>query len=139
MGHLLGGPDRLYLFQSDDLVGAVGGAVAAVDTDLGFVLLSIPEHRAKGTGLDTVPTADAQVGFETHTPFLSWPQGVGGADAGAGWVGAGAADDDDESLADAASRTDVDTGAVQSAVPQLAGAGEHTGLAADAAVYVHYR
>jgi hypothetical protein len=85
-----------YHLQRQDVVGAVGGAVATVNADLGFALFRIPENRPEGTGLDAVAAADAEVSLQADSTVSARGESVGGADAGAGGVGTGSTDHDDE-------------------------------------------
>ncbi len=126
----------MNLFQSDDIVWAIIRTVAAVDADLRLMLRIVPEDCAKGAGLDAVVAADAEIGFEAHATAFTRRQCVGGTDAGARRIGAGATDDDDEAFADAARRVDVDARILQPAAAGPPRAGEHTRLAADTAVNV---
>ena len=67
---------------------------------LGLILLGVPQHRAIGTGFNTVATANAQLGFQAHAPAGSQGKRVRWTDIGTGRVRAGPADDDHKTLAD---------------------------------------
>jgi hypothetical protein len=66
------------LFHNNNFVRAERLAVAAVQADLRFALMLVPQNRAKRAGLGAVAAADAQLGFQrTPPPSRSLSASVG--------------------------------------------------------------
>lgn len=118
-------------------MGAMPYAVAAVDTDHGFVGLVIPEDTADGACEHTVATPYAPFLPEDHPSSFPPLQGPGGADLEARWIRTGPAEDDDEPPFHSARRPDAYPRFSQTR-PLSARTGEHTTLAAHALVAVRY-
>jgi hypothetical protein len=112
--------------------------VAAVDADLGFVLPSIPEHRAQWTGLDAVPAANAPFRLEADAATVARHQCLGRTDASAGRIGARSADDNHKTASHARSRPHLNARFSQTAITYPPRACKHAGLASDAAIDVDH-
>jgi hypothetical protein len=103
---------RIDFFQCQNVVGTIGGAISAINTNLGFVGAGIPKHGSKWAGIYAVFAADTKIGFQSHSTLISAGQGIRRADPGTGCLIAGSADDDDKSFANPTCGLDMDTGFV---------------------------
>jgi hypothetical protein len=126
-------PDLLVL---QNLIRTVGSAVATIEADLWLVLMGIPEDCAKRAGIAAVAAADAQIGTEPHPAALARSKGIRRTDASTRRIGAGSADNDDESMPHASCRVHPDARARKSTLSRPTGARKHAGLATDTAIDV---
>jgi len=112
------------------MVRAKEGALAALDTDVGPVLILIPEDGSDDTGIAAEAASCASVRIQADSPCGDLFQGCFGAGLHTGSVLTAAADDDRESFAHPSGRKDTDGRVTQPAVSRASGAGIHAKLAA---------
>jgi hypothetical protein len=129
----------LNLFMGQDVVGTIGRTIAAVDTQVGLITLTIPEDRPKGAGLDTISAPDTSFGSKVHAATGSLQQSIGGTNPGTRRVGTGATYNHDETSTNATCGAYVYARTFQASLARPAGAGKHARLATDTVIDIYDR
>ena len=110
---------------------------ATVDANEWLSILLVPKDSTERARIHALTTANTMLGVEFYAAAFSLSQCLCWANARAGSLRTCAADDDNESLSHAASRTNTDARLANASEPASSSTGKHAKLAANTAIHIN--